>query len=88
MTANELFQATIKQMLVDWTEATPEQRAEALRLAALSATAADETYYVAGIGWCGHGWEAKADAERGRCHFGECGAPRCTGCGVQLKGGR
>ncbi len=82
MNANELFQSTIRQMLADWTDATPEQRAEALRLAALSATTADETYYVAGIGWCGPGWEAKTEALR--CHFGECGALRCTGCGVTL----
>jgi hypothetical protein len=30
------FRETIRQMLKDWTDATPEQRAEALRLAALA----------------------------------------------------
>lgn len=44
----------------------------------------DETYHVAGIGWCGPGWQSKTKAEALRCHFGECGAPRCTGCGVTL----
>src|SRR5262245_31281155 len=36
MTSHE-FAATIRQMLSDWTDATPEHRAEALRLAALAA---------------------------------------------------
>ncbi len=49
-----------------------------------------DAYFVANVGWCGPQWEAAAAREtelKGqRCHFGECGAPRCTGCGATLKG--